>query len=70
MKIQHGAFSFSYDKKEHDMGTQDSNIRPMPKKVEESQDVSSDKIVKGARLIIQTYFIWKMADRVVEKVLR
>ena len=52
------------------MSTQDSNIRPMPKRDDQPKDVDNERVVKGAKVIIQTYFMWKMADRILEKVLR
>lgn len=70
MILKVGNVEFHHNKKAADMNTQDSNIRAMPKKAETSTDVDNDRIVKGAKVIIQTYFVWKMADRVLEKVLR
>lgn len=70
MKIQSGPFEFNYNRKKPDMSTQDSNIRSLPKRDDQSKDVDNDRIVKGAKVIIQTYFMWKMADRILEKVLR
>ena len=70
MKIQTGPFEFSYNKERPDMSTQDSNIRSMPKRDDQPKDVDNDRVVNGAKVIIQTYFMWKMADRILEKVLR
>lgn len=70
MIIKNGRLELRYNKKEHDMGIQDSNIRNVPKEKETTVEVDNDRVVKGAKVIIQTYFMWKIADRVVEKVLR
>lgn len=70
MKIQSGPFEFNYNRKQPDMSTQDSNIRSLPNRDDQPKDVDNDRVVKGAKAIIQTYFMWKMADRVLEKVLR
>ena len=70
MKIQTGPFEFNYNKEKPDMSTQDSNIRSIPKRDDHPKDIDNDRIVKGAKIIIQTYFMWKIADRVVAKVLR
>lgn len=49
----------------------DPHIREIPKEVVEmATDVNTDRVVKGGKVLIQTYFAWKMADRVLEKLLR
>lgn len=54
----------------------EEHIRPaskesdMSQKEEKSKDVTVDKVVAGGAILIKTYFVWKMADRVLEKVLR
>lgn len=72
MKVQMGNFEFKHNKKDRDMSAQESKISAMPKIDTEKLETSTDdgKFVKGATIIIKTYFIWKMADRVVEKILR
>lgn len=69
MILKFGNVEFHHNRKAPDMSTQDSHIRTAPEKTETSTD-DNDRIVKGAKILIQTYFVWKMADRVLEKVLR
>lgn len=70
MKVQHGGFEFQYNKKEKaNMDTQESKIRSIPKMTATTTDEHS-KFVTGTTLIIKTYFAWKIADRIVEKILR
>lgn len=70
MIFKHGRVEFRLNPKEHDMSTQDSHIRTASQTEEKSTDVNDDRVVKAATTIIKTYFIWKMADRVVAKVLK
>jgi len=70
MIFKHGRVEFRYNKKEHDMSTQESHIRSAPQPEQTSTDVQNERFVRGATTIIKTYFIWKMADRVVAKVLK
>lgn len=70
MIFKQGRFEFRYNQKEHDMSTQESHIRTAPQTAKTSTDVQDDRFVRGATTIIKTYFIWKMADRVVAKVLK
>ena len=71
MKIQHGGFEFQYNKKEkNNMNTQESNIRALPKIDKKATDDDLGKFVRGSQALIKTYFAWKIADRIVEKILR
>lgn len=70
MIFKQGRFEFRYNQKEHDMSTQESHIRTAPQPTPTSTDVNDDRVVKAATTIIKTYFVWKMADRVVAKVLK
>lgn len=72
MKLSAGPFNVEYNRsntfRAHDS---DPYIREAPK--EEPQmatEGNDDRVVKAATTIIKTYFIWKMADRVVAKVLK
>lgn len=73
MKVSAGPFDIHYNKpaKKDPYADQNSHIREVPKKGgDDEKNVDPDQIFEGLKGVVRVYFAWKMADRVVGRILR